>query len=147
MRPGRRCLKLNCCAGAPGLPACAGVWSGIVIKSSSASRRILALWFPFLPADRLRRAPGGLAPEIPLALTSKVKGALRLVAVDQAARSLGLEQGIALADARTRVPMLEAVEHDEAADRAWIERLADGGNRCTPLVGPHVPECVVDSRH
>jgi protein ImuB len=103
----------------------------------------LALWFPFLPADRLRRTHGGLAPEIPLALTSKVKGALRLVAVDQAARSLGLEQGITLADARTRVPMLEAVEHDEAADRAWIERLADGCIRYTPLVALDPPDGLI----
>ena len=63
-----------------------------------------------------------------------MKGALRLVAVDQAARSLGLEPGMALADARARVPELEAVERDEAADRAWLERLADGCIRYTPMV-------------
>jgi protein ImuB len=110
-----------------------------VTKSSSASRRILALWFPFLPADRLRRTHGGLAPEIPLAFTHKVRGALRLAAVDQAARSLGLEQGMVLADARARIPMLEAVEHDMAADRAWLERLADGCIHYTPLVALNPP--------
>jgi protein ImuB len=110
-----------------------------VIKSSSVSRRILALWFPFLPADRLRQPHGGLAPEIPLVFTNKVKGALRLAAVDQAARSLGLEPGMALADARARVPMLEAVEQDEAADRSWLERLADGSIRYTPIVALDPP--------
>ena len=104
---------------------------------------MLALWFPFLPADRLRRAHGGLAPEVPLAFTGKVKGALRLTAVDQAARSLGLEPGMALADARARVPMLEAVEEDQAADRAWLERLANGCVRYTPMVALDPPHGLI----
>ena len=105
---------------------------------------MLALWFPFLPADRFRRRSScGLAPEIPLAFTRKVKGALRLAAVDQAARSLGLEPGMALADARARVPMLEAVEQDEAADRIWLERLADGCIRYTPMAALDPPHGLI----
>ena len=69
-----------------------------------------------------------------------MKSALRLAAVDQAARSLGLEPGMTLADARARVPELEAVERDEAADRAWLERLADGAIRYTPMVALDVPD-------
>jgi protein ImuB len=96
---------------------------------------MLAMWFPFLPADRMRRQPSfDLAPETPLVFTHKVKGALRLASVDQAARSLGLEPGMALADARARLPMLEVIEQDEAADHAWLERLADGCIRYTPMV-------------
>jgi len=105
-----------------------------VTNLPSANRRYLALWFPYLPADRLRRIGCGLAPETPLAFTEKVKSALRLTAVDQAARSLGLEPGMTLADARARVPELEAIERDEAADRTWLERLADGCIRYTPMV-------------
>ena len=102
---------------------------------SSANRRYLALWFPYLPADRLRRTAGSdLAPEVPLAFTEKVKGALRLTAVDQAARSMGLEPGMALADARARVPELQAFDHDPSADHGWLERLADGCIRYTPMV-------------
>ena len=63
-----------------------------------------------------------------------MKSALRLVAVDQAARSLGLEPGMALADARARVPDLQAVERDEAADCVWLLALADGCTRYTPMV-------------
>jgi protein ImuB len=72
-----------------------------------------------------------------------VKSALRLVAVDQAARSLGLEPGMALADARARVPDLQAVERDEAADRSWLERLADGCIRYTPMVAIDASESLV----
>ena len=119
------------------------MWSGIVTDLSSSTRRYLALWFPFLPADRLRRASGGLAPEIPLVFTEKVKGALRLVAVDQAARSQGLEPGMALADARARVPLLEAVEQAGAADRLWLERLADGCIRYSPMVALDPPHGLI----
>lgn len=112
---------------------------------SSANRRYLALWFPYLPADRLRRtaADSGLAPEAPLAFTEKVKGALRLAAVDQAARSLGLEAGMALADARARVPELLAYDHDPAADQGWLERLADGCIRYTPMVAVDSPQGLI----
>ena len=110
----------------------------------SSTRRYLALWFPYLPADRLRRSPGsGLAPEIPLAFIAKVKSALRLVAVDQAARSLGLEPGMILADARARVPELQAIERDEATDLALLERLADGCIRYTPMVALDAPDGLV----
>lgn len=110
----------------------------------SPSRRYLALWFPYLPADRLRRNPAsGLAPEVPLAFVEKIKGALRLAAVDQAARSLGLEPGMSLADARARVPGLQAVERDEASDRAWLERLADGCIRYSPMVSLDTPQGLI----
>ncbi|MDV3257748.1 MAG: DNA polymerase Y family protein, partial [Sphingomonas sp.] len=64
-----------------------------------------------------------------------MKGALRLAAVDQQARSLGLEPGMTLADARARVPGLHAAEHDPAADHAWLGRLAGGSIRYTPMLG------------
>jgi protein ImuB len=105
-----------------------------VTDLSSPTRRYLALWFPYLPADRLRRQPGfDLAPETPLAFVVKAKSALRLAAVDQSARSLGLEPGMALADARARLPQLVAQDLDEAADRHWLEQLARGSIRYTPL--------------
>ncbi len=72
-----------------------------------------------------------------------MKGALRLVAVDQAARSLGLEPGMALADARARVPELQAFDHDPAADRVWLERLADGCIRYTPMVALDPPDGLI----
>jgi protein ImuB len=48
-----------------------------------------------------------------------------------------------LADARTRVPELQAVERDEATDRAWLERLADGCIRYTPMVALDAPDGLV----
>lgn len=72
-----------------------------------------------------------------------MKGALRLVAVDQAARALGLEPGLPLADARARVPDLAAVDHDAASDRTWLDRLADGAIRYTPMVSLDPPDGLI----
>jgi protein ImuB len=104
---------------------------------STMPRRYLALWFPFLPAERLRRLGrenGGGPDERPLVLVEKVKGALRLAAVEVRALKLGLTPGLTLADARARVPGLAVAEQDLAADAAFLERLAEDSDRWTPLV-------------
>ncbi len=59
---------------------------------------------------------------------------MRLVALDRAAQALGIDAGMALADARARVPELVAIEADPAADDALLERIAEGCDRYTPLV-------------
>src|SRR3546814_9043474 len=108
----------NCCAAEPDPPACACVWSGIVTNVSSGNRRYLALWFPFLSADRLLISGlSAVQPDTPLALVEKVRGAMRLMAVDQTALALGLAPGLMLADARARVPDLEVADHDSRADQ------------------------------
>jgi protein ImuB len=93
----------------------------------------LAVYFPWLPAERLIRtrvAP----PDTAFALTEKQKGAMRLVALSQPAHLLGLSPGLALADARARVPELAAFDYDHAADAALLERLAEACLRYTPKV-------------
>ena len=112
----------------------------------SGNRRYLALWFPFLSADRLRIAgrcaagPRAISSQVatsddseiaasknaPLALVEKVRGAMRLMAVDRTALALGLAPGLMLADARARVPDLQVSEHDPRADQDWLERLQAG---------------------
>ena len=120
-------------------------------KPTSEARRFLALWFPFLPAERLRiararaaavseRRPEARRKDLPEVFTVKVKGALRIAASDRQALSLGLTPGMALADARARVPEIIAHELDEKADGRWLERLADGCGRYTPLVALDPPD-------
>jgi protein ImuB len=142
---------------------------------STTPRRYLAVWLPFLPADRLRRsrrlssakengcaapderplasvsAPRSLAgqsratapDERPLAFVEKVKGALRLAALDRQAVALGLAPGLTLADARARVPDLAVADHDPAADTALLERLADDSDRWSPLVALDPPDGLI----
>jgi protein ImuB len=86
----------------------------------------LALWFPFLPTDRLRleESTGNGRPDAALALVAKAKGALRLIAVNGGAQELGILPGLTLADARALHPGLRVADMDEAADRHWLQRLA-----------------------
>ncbi len=112
----------------------------------SARRRYLALWFPFLSADRLRiQEPERCAlsptpPETPLVLFARTGSALRLAAVDALGAGLGLAPGMTLADARARCPQLIAHEHDEPADRHWLERLTRAYFRFSPAVTQLPPD-------
>ena len=108
------------------------------MTASSVRRRILALWLPRLPTDRLQRAqPSG--DKKPLVLAAKVDSALRLSAVDAHAAKLGLAPGMALADARAMIPALDVIATDETADRKLLERIADWCERFSPLVALDPP--------
>jgi len=111
----------------------------------SGSRRYLALFFPLLSADRWRRkhsdpASGG---EGPRAFIEKQRGAMRLVTLDAQALSLGLSPGMALADARARVPDLAVSDHDPAADATMLARIADDCDRYTPMVALDPPDGLI----
>jgi hypothetical protein len=54
--------------------------------------------------------------------------------VDHESRVLGLLPGLALADARARVPELLAFDRDPHADRQLLERIAGSCLRYTPMV-------------
>ena len=117
--------------------------------ASRMGRRYLALWFPFLPTDRIRSAarrgatPDSAAPAEPFVLIEKIKGALRLAAVDQQALSQGLTPGLTLSDARARAPKMVVMDVDPAADAAFLESIADGCGRYTPLVAIDQPDGLV----
>jgi len=111
-----------------------------LLSPSQPARRYLFLALPYLATDRIRRRTLGRSwrsaapPEAPLAVVAKVKSALRLAALDEQARQLGLHPGQALADARAMIPALETVAEDCTADHALLESLADWAERYTPLV-------------
>ena len=72
-----------------------------------------------------------------------MRGALRLANVDARAAALGLVPGMALADARAQVQPLLVVPHDPALDRDWLDRLAQGCARYTPLVALDPPDGLI----
>lgn len=106
-------------------------------------RRYLALWFPYLASERLRRRGSAGPDERPLVLVEKDRGALRLADCDSQAVALGLTRGLTLADARARIPELTVVEADPAADQRLIEWLAALCDRFTPLVALDPPHGLV----
>ena len=91
----------------------------------------------------MRASPSAALADAPFALVEKRRGAMRIAALDPRALALGLAPGMALADARARLPGLAAIDHDPQADRRWIERIADHCDRYTPMVAIDPPDAVI----
>ena len=115
--------------------------------ASSVKRRYLAVWFPFLPADRWRLEgtvlsshPTDTLHDGALALIARGKGTQRLAAVNTAAEALGMVPGMTLADARAIYPDLIVADVDEAADRHWLKRLAEQCIAWSPRVTVNPPD-------
>ena len=97
------------------------------------SRRMLALWFPHLPAERILRQRLGRSwrsrpadeTRTALVISHRDANAQRIAALDERAEALGLKAGMGVADARAMHPSIEVVEADAQADRRLLEGLAD----------------------
>ena len=72
-------------------------------------------------------------------MIDKDRGALRLAAVDASALALGLTPGMTLADARARLPDVDAVPLDAAGDQILLERLLADFDRFSPMVALDPP--------
>ena len=108
--------------------------------TEQVSRRYLAVFLPLLPSERIGR---GKPPDAPFVLVEKVRGAMRVAALDRAALALGLTPGLTLADARARVPELGVFDHDPGADAALLDWLAEACDRYTPMVAVDTPAGLV----
>jgi protein ImuB len=106
-------------------------------------RRILSLWLPRLPTDRIKRqlARDNAAPanSSPCIVVAKQNNALQISALDDAAAHLGLEIGLPLANARAIYPQLQVFDANEVADARVLNVIADGCDRFTPLVALDSP--------
>ena len=108
---------------------------------SVSPRRYLAVWFPFLSSDRLRREearqnsvePDEPTPPDAVVLVEKVRRALRLAALSPKACALGLTRGMTLADAQARTPALRTVVHRPDADAALLAQVLEDFGRFTPM--------------
>ena len=109
---------------------------------SENRRRILSLWLPRLPIDRIRRQLAGRndgLDEFPRVVVAKEHNALVLYAIDEVAVRAGLSIGLPLANARAICPELTVYDADEPADRKTLEDIADWCDRFTPLVALDPP--------
>jgi protein ImuB len=106
-------------------------------------RRVVSIWFPTFPTDRLRSPEGGEdwgervrergAPLV--TVTSRL-----VTAVDATASDLGLRPGMKLAQAQALVPGLSVYDADPAGDAAALERLAAWCLRYAPLAAADPPD-------
>jgi protein ImuB len=100
-------------------------------------RRVLSLWLPHWPTDRLIRAwrrQRAEQPPVgrPLVLVTPAQGAVRLTAVNAAAAAAGLAPSRTLADARALCPDLAVADAAPVADRRALAALADWCTRYSP---------------
>ncbi|MCW6508905.1 Y-family DNA polymerase [Lichenifustis flavocetrariae] len=102
--------------------------------------RLLSLWLPTLPTDRLRRHG---APEGPLATIEPLKGAQRIAAVDTAAAAAAIRPGMTLADARAICPALATVTADPDQEAKALRAIGDWGLRFTPITALDPPDGVL----
>src|SRR5690606_21335427 len=111
--------------GASARPGANGCWNGrkMVLQpclfkaapppQSQGARRFLVLYLPYWPSQYLKRADPALCAA-PLALYERIKGGLRLAALDPALLGTGLRVGQSLAEARAIRPglVVRALDRD-----------------------------------
>jgi protein ImuB len=105
--------------------------------------RVVSLYLPTWPTDRLRRQMGDAAPppERPLVIAGRDGRRRAVVAADRAAQALGVRPGLALAQAQARVPDLHIEPAHPAADAAALARLALWAlRRYSPVVAIDLPD-------
>lgn len=95
-----------------------GEWNGmgsmdfLEAAAITNTRRILSVWLPRLPTDRLKHKKQRGAPlsEKPIVIAVKIGNAVAVYALDRRASKIGLHKGQPLANARAIVPDLDVVE-------------------------------------
>ncbi len=103
-------------------------------------RRVVSVWFPTLPTDRLRQQAGADGGDAPL-VTATHDGRRQIVAAaDAAAVALGLRAGMPLAQARALIPDLSVHPAAPDAEAALLRQFAGWGLRYTPLAAPDPPD-------
>lgn len=109
-------------------------------------RRVVSLYLPTWPTDRLRRRLGADAPspETPLVLVGRVGRKRVLVAADAAAQGQRLYPGMAATQARALVCDLVVHDHDPVGDADALEQLALWAlRRYAPVVAADPPDGLV----
>ena len=87
-------------------------------------RRVVSLFLPTWPCDRVRRKNAGAPPRDRPMVTVMQEGNRRIIAAaDEAARMIKLHSGMTLAHAHSLVPDLHVVEAAPQEDEAALEQL------------------------
>jgi len=131
----------------------------MIAFSANQQRRILSLWLPRLPIDRIKRevseskasgsreenaskrsgASAKKGDDAPGVVVAKENNALKIYSLDDAAAHYGLDVGMPLANARAICPHLVVFDADEARDAQLLNDIADWCDRFTPLVALDPP--------
>lgn len=111
-------------------------------------RRVVSVWLPTLPTDRIRRHDqageatqtlnGG--PDVPLVTVTQDGHSRILGAVDPRAAASGLRTGMKLTEARLLAGALSEWPADPAGDAVELRRLAEWCLGYAPLAAPDPPD-------
>ncbi|WP_353144990.1 DNA polymerase Y family protein [Paracoccus sp. (in: a-proteobacteria)] len=108
--------------------------------------RVISVFLPTWPTDRLRRKTGdtALPVEAPLVLVGRDRNRRIVTAADAAAKTLGLRVGMPVTKAQALVPGLAIEPADPKADAEGLERLALWVlQRFSPIVAVDLPDGIV----
>jgi len=106
-------------------------------------RRVVSLWLPFWPTDRLRRHHYAALPaEVPLVTRGHDGRRMVIAAACKAARGLSLHAGMPLAHAQAMVPDLTIVDATPATDAQALEQLAAWCMWLSPMTAADPPDGV-----
>ena len=96
-------------------------------------RRIVSVWLPLWPIERMRRArPAAVPHDAPLALVETGARGIRITAVNAHAAAEGVHAGQSLADARAGLPQLLSRPAEPRRDRVALLQLARWCGRYGP---------------
>jgi protein ImuB len=104
-------------------------------------RRVVSVYLPTWPTDRVRKHQRNAPPRDRPLVTVRCEGSSRIVAsVCRAARQAGLRPGMTAAQAHMLVPELAVAEATPEEDAAALARLALWCSWCSPLVAPDLAD-------
>jgi len=108
--------------------------------------RVVSLFLPRWPTDRLRRKSGDASPppEAPLVLVGRTGRRRLITAVDANAQARGVGLGMAVTKAQALVPGLTVIDADPVADAEGLDKLALWAlQRISPVVMADPPDGLV----
>ncbi|MAT33943.1 MAG: nucleotidyltransferase [Ponticaulis sp.] len=105
-------------------------------------RRVLCLWYPNLPLDRLARK-GDPRFEGPFAITAEEKNAWRITHANEPAFKNGVASGQSLADARAICPALLTAPADPVREAGLLRSLRRWADQFSPVVALHEPDALL----
>ena len=107
--------------------------------------RVVSLYLPTWPTERLRRKMGATAPDaaLPLVLVGQSGRRQEVVAANVASIQAGLRVGMPATKAQALVKELVIHHADPAADAEALERLAVWALRYSPIVAADAPDGLV----
>lgn len=105
-------------------------------------RRVLCLWLPHLPLERLVRK-GDARTEGPFAIIAEQKSAWRVTHANALAVQAGVAEGQSLPDARAICPALLSEPADPPREQAFLYALRRWADQFSPSVALQPPEALL----